>query len=468
MTKRAVLALLFTAAVYAATPAAREPQTDARLKHAFRRPPQNGWIFVHLEGTPSEIGYQHGFLLAPEIADTQKAIALSLTHDSKPWPFFREAAERILWPHIETQYREELQGIVEGVNARGVKLDLWDIVTMNAWLEFSPYYTNWYDAQHKTSFQRRPTADHCSAFVATGSFTKDGKIVIAHNTWTDYVTGARWNAIFDITPIKGHRILMDGMPGLIHSGDDFGVNAAGIAITETTISQFNGFDPTGIPEFVRARKAMQYASSIDDFARIMEDGNNGGYANNWLIADRKANEIASLELGLKNVHLRRSKDGYFAGSNYPVDPKLIKEETDFDAKDMSNSPNARHLRWDQLMAQYKGRIDIGAGEKFLADHYDTFDRKTEPDERTLCGHIDLSARGAKPWQPSFGPAGAAQNKITDSAHLAEMSFFAAFGHSCGTDFKAAEHLRKHPEFAWQKDELEDVNSRPWTFFRATK
>ena len=46
---------------------------------------------------------------------------------------------------------------------------------------------------------------------------------------------------------------------------------------------------------------MQYANSIDDFARIMEQGNNGGYANTWLVADRKNNEIASLELGLKNV-----------------------------------------------------------------------------------------------------------------------------------------------------------------------
>ena len=110
---------------------------------------------------------------------------------------------------------------------------------------------------------------------------------------------------------------MDGMPGLIHSGDDFGINSAGIMITETTISRFNGFDPNGVPEFVRARKAMQYSSSIDDFARIMKDGNNGGYANNWLVADRKTNEIASLELGLKNVTLQRTQDGFFVGSNFP-------------------------------------------------------------------------------------------------------------------------------------------------------
>ena len=27
------------------------------------------------------------------------------------------------------------------------------------------------------------------------------------------------------------------------------------------------------------------------------------------------------------------------------------------------------------MNEYKGRIDVAAGQKFLADHYDTFDRK---------------------------------------------------------------------------------------------
>ena len=89
-------------------------------------------------------------------------------------------------------------------------------------------------------------------------------------------------------------------------------------ITETTITGFHGFDPKGIPEFVRARKAMQYAASIDEFARLMKEGNNGGYANDWLVADRKTNEIASLELGLKNVTLEKKTDGYFVGANFPI------------------------------------------------------------------------------------------------------------------------------------------------------
>ena len=78
-------------------------------------------------------------------------------------------------------------------------------------------------------------------------------------------------------------MLMDGFPGVITSDDDFVVNSAGLMITETTISNFHGWDPNGKPEFVRARKAMQYAGSIDDYVKIMLDGNNGGYANDWLL-----------------------------------------------------------------------------------------------------------------------------------------------------------------------------------------
>jgi len=48
--------------------------------------------------------------------------------------------------------------------------------------------------------------------------------------------------------------MMDGMPGLIHSGDDFGVNTAGIVITETTIGYFAASIPMAFPNSsVRAR-----------------------------------------------------------------------------------------------------------------------------------------------------------------------------------------------------------------------
>ncbi len=135
---------------------------------------------------------------------------------------------------------------------------------------------------------------------------------------------------------------------------------------------------------------------------------------------------------------------------------------------MSVSANARHKRWDDLMASNKGRIDVQLAEKFLGDHYDTFDRRNEPDERTLCGHIDLSPRGSKPWQPPYGIAGAVQNKAADAAMAAKMSFVAHMGHACGLNFKAAPHLKKHPDFAWEQDILRDLDSYAWTKFQASE
>ncbi|HEV2445442.1 MAG TPA: C45 family peptidase [Candidatus Sulfopaludibacter sp.] len=464
MRRTAVFTLLLLGLAF--TLISRDPQPDPRMKKATRASDRNGWIQVHLEGRPGEIGFQHGYLLANEIRDTFKDISTEMMHDEKKdWEFFRKAAREVLWPKVEQEYRDELNGIVEGLKARGVQLDIWDVAALNAWLEL-PYYDKWYDKSRGAAPSNAGTADHCSAFVATGGYTKDGRVVIGHNNWTSYASGERWNIIFDIAPAHGNRFLMDGMPGLIHSGDDFGVNAAGIAITETTISEFSGFDPGGVPEFVRARKAMQYSASIDDFARIMKDGNNGGYANNWLVADRKNNEVASLELGLKNVILRRTRDGFFVGSNFPADPKLAKEETTFDVNDKSNSDNARHARWLQLMEQNKGKIDVAAGQRFLGDHFDSFEGKVEPSERTLCGHVDLSPRGMPTWQAPYAPVGAVQNKVTDAAGMEKLSLTAHLGHACGLNFKAAEHLAKHPEYDWYKSILNDMPARGWTRFTA--
>src|SRR5579872_3847402 len=107
-------------------------QSDARLQKAYRFQ-QAGWTYVHLEGSPSEIGFQHGSLLAPEIADAFAAIKLFDTHQSgKDWEFFRKAAQDMLWPHIDREYQQELQGIADGVKSRGMNLDVYDIVALNA------------------------------------------------------------------------------------------------------------------------------------------------------------------------------------------------------------------------------------------------------------------------------------------------------------------------------------------------
>ncbi len=429
---------------------------------------RGGWTYVHLEGTPAQIGFQHGRLLAAEIDDMLSVIKLETEHSTKRnWDFYREAGRKQLWPHIDAEYQQELHGIVKGVQAAGFKIDLWDIVALNGSIELPQYYVPWLNKQeHAANAPKILPEGRCSAFIATGKFTRDGKIVIAHNNWSSYAEGSRWTVIFDIQPAHGHRMLMDGVPGDITSQDDFGINDAGLLVTETTITQFEGWNPEGKPEFVRSRKALQYGRSIDEYVSIIKDGNNGGYANDWLIGDRKTGEIAYLELALRNTPLLRSKDGYFVSSNFARDPKVIKNETPgFDPKNLSTSENARHVTWEKKMADARGRIDIDLAEQFLADHEDSFTGKTEAGSRTLCGHIDKDSHGVPEWDEGpYYPEGAVTGKVADSDMAASLSLVARTGHPCGENFYAVPFLAAHPEYQYLKPILKDMPSGPWTKF----
>ena len=448
--------------------AADNSSNGARLKPAYRFE-RSKWIYVHLEGSPTDIGFQHGYLLSAEIADGFNAVKFMDTHRTKrDWEFFRQTAKTIIWPKVEPEYQEELEGIAEGLKAKGVPMDLWDVVALNAMEEVPDYYLPWLERQQKgAAAQTAPPAGHCSAFVATGSMTKDHKPVIAHSNWTNFPVGSRWTIVFDIVPTHGYRIIQDGFPGIIVSDDDFGINSSGLMVTETTITGYSLFDSNGKPEFSRARKALQYANSIDNYVKIMLNGNNGGYANDWLLADNKTGEVARFELGLKMHKVWRTKDGFFVGANFPSDPEIIKKETDFNAKDMGNSMNARHVRWDQLMDQYKGQIDIAMAQKFLADHYDSYDKKEGPNERSLCGHIVASPRGVPEWNDlPFEPGGAVTSQAADSSMAKNMSFAARAGYPCGESFVVEPYLKEHAEFVWEKPVLQDMKGNPWAEFKA--
>src|SRR5271165_5927868 len=74
---------------------------DPRLKAAYTFE-RGGWVYVHLEGDPATIGFQHGYLLAKEIADAFPAVSVGMVHSTgRDWAFFREVAREMLWPKID-------------------------------------------------------------------------------------------------------------------------------------------------------------------------------------------------------------------------------------------------------------------------------------------------------------------------------------------------------------------------------
>jgi hypothetical protein len=444
---------------------------DSRLAGAYRYD-KNGWVYVHLEGTPEQIGYQHGYLLADEIDDNIKATQLSLTHDTaggygSDWTFYRNASKNMLWPKIDSEYREEMTGIAEGMAAKGKTYDVFDIIALNANIELGQYYVPYLADLHKPGSANNRAPGNCSAFIATGSYTTDGKIAIGHNNWSNYLQGERWNVVADIVPVKGNHIFMDMMPGFIHSGDDFVINGGGLLITETTITQFKGFDTTAVAEFVRARKAEQYANTIDDFVRIMSEGNNGGYANDWLVGDINHNEIARVELGLKHVKVWKSSDGVFVGSNFASDSSVIADETTFNPNDTTNSPYNRKLRWEALTNTYKGKIDDSTGRMMEGDNLNARSGTKEDTRCVLAGSVDTDPKGCPEWGwGPYYPGGTVQGKITTATMARNFQFWAHMGNPSGKDFLAGPFLAAHPEYSWQAPLLKDTKAYPWTLFKA--
>jgi hypothetical protein len=425
---------------------------------------KDGWVYLHIEGKPLERGFQHGYLLAKEIKEALRQMSEVWHYQTAmDWQWLVDKSARMFNSKIDAENMGEMEGIVEGMKAAGVAATRDEIVAYNASTEFMGYW--WPQVKDSISPNSPdPKKESCSSFIATGSMTTDGGIVLGHNTMSSFYY-PDCNVILDILPEKGYRILMQSVAGLIHSETDFFVTSAGLVGSETTIGGFFPFDEKGIPEFSRMRHATQYASDIDEWCKIMKEGNNGGYANAWLIGDINTNEIARLELGLKYVGFERKNDGYFTGSNVAEDLRILRFETKSSELDIKISSVARRVRWKQLMKENAGKINLELGEKFEGDHYDTYLNTNTPDMRTLCSHPDLDPDPYGVDIP-YSPWGTLDGKVVDSKMAKQMSFVARWGSACGIPFNAKAYLEKHQQFDWMTGLIKDRPTQPWTTFKA--
>ncbi|MDR2343165.1 MAG: hypothetical protein LBD86_01370 [Spirochaetaceae bacterium] len=465
---------------------------------------KNGWYVMDLKGSNAQIGYDHGVMLAEEIRDyieeVHKYVWVCMGID---YQYAREDVKRLSDGKISAEMVEEMNAIATGVNnILQTSYDIWDLVLIN-WMEGWSGYA--FDAalayQHYSQLVENGSAhltppvrahrDHCSAFVATGRYTTDGKPVMYHNSFNVFETSGYANVIATITPEKGHRFTMQTQIGYVHSMADFYIVETGkgpqdrVAITETTIGGFNRYNKDGIPEFDRIRRAVQHFTSINDegdaasFVSIMRTGESGDYANTWLIADYRDNSIWEFEEGLEfyNVTHKPSNDEkpYFFGANYPKHPQIRNLECSNDGgDDIRRHQGARRVRLPHLVEEYgnKGDINLKTGEAIIADHYDVYDEsETDGNSRTVCSHYNLDKREymSDPSRPKpYQPRGAIDGMGVDSNLAADLRLNARWGSSCGAAWFAGEFLEKHPQFDHLRPFLHDRPSQPWTVLPEVK
>lgn len=362
------------------------PETVRWAGKGFRYDHQ-GWIVVHIEGEPYERGLQFGSLVADEISAYMEKLAIreSETDPDAGWRHLRFLADTLMLRRYEREYLEEMRGIADGASRagagfRGRRVDFLDVVTLNSVVDLGQLTSAMEVTPHPLSGMSFLGAageldlpDHrnkCSALAATGPATADAQVVFGQIfMWNGY-TGVHWDVMVDVVPASGHRLVYQTFPGGIHSGADFYINSAGIIIGETTVAQ-TPFNPEGIPQSNRIRRAAQYASTIDEVAAILSRGNNGMYTNDWPMADIKTGEVAIFLLGTHASRMWRTGEdpapfglpGFLWANNNNRDPEVRKEYAvqPQDAPfDLVFTPRDRDVAFGEFYRRHAGAIDATA------------------------------------------------------------------------------------------------------------
>lgn len=463
--------------------------STTRVKNGIRYPTKNGWHQISVWGEPYERGYAHGLLLSGEIKESIDTFKFAL-YDSHglPFDFFVEASNFLFKEKIKKNYAklfEELKGIADGANKNDAMITLDELILWNNM--FSIDYAMSYlrenaDRVHTMSSKNKDLIssigsstleggadDRCSAFMAIGDYTKDGKICCAHNTFCNFVVGQYSNCVITVTPSTGdgHKTMYQGNPGYICSGTDFFITSNGFIGTETTIGGFFAYENLD-PICCRIRTCMQYAETLDDYVKYLDKNNSGDYANSWLIGDTNNNEIMRIELGLHYKNVEKLKNGYFIGFNAPYDARIRNLEcvnTGFD--DVRRHQGARKVRLEELMEEHKGNLDTNLAKRIIGDHYDVYLHKVNPCSRTCCSHYELDDRAfmSQADRPlPYQPRGAVDGMVTDSDMTKQGKFIGKWGSSCDIPFDKKEFTKKHIQWKRFAPYLKDRPNMPWTVF----
>ncbi|NOX96937.1 MAG: hypothetical protein GXO98_02540 [Nitrospirae bacterium] len=207
---------------------------------------RNGQRSLYLEGTPYEIGYQHGKLLSSSVRRLTERIVygVGLYYSLEKGQWFLNEAKKVIErqrPFIAPEYFEEMRGLADG---SGVPLEI--IQAANIFPEFF----------------------HCSGVAVFGRATKNGELL--HARVLDYMTevGLQDEAVVMAVNRNGVlRFVNVSYAGFI--GSVTGMNEKEVAIGEMGGRGEGLWD--GTPMSLLLRGALEHAGTLEEAVSYMRN-----------------------------------------------------------------------------------------------------------------------------------------------------------------------------------------------------
>ena len=243
-----------------------------------------GQLVLHLKGSPYELGYQHGKLLADLVKSNLSNIIDNQSEMGKSkeyllYKMLRGGMHNQLLPHIPERFIEEMKGLAEG---SGLKYD--DVLAGNLF----------------------PEAFHCSGMALMGKATHDGSLY--HTRILDYMTEAG---------LQDHAVVMmvepDGMNAFINVGYAGSMGSVtGMNEKQITIGEMGGAGQghwDGLPMNLLIRDALERASTLTEALSIFNDTpRTCEYY--YVISDAKIPDARGVYATPKQIHFVKPGENY--------------------------------------------------------------------------------------------------------------------------------------------------------------
>jgi len=255
---------------------------DVILSKAFveesHDPEVNNIKILHLQGTPYEMGFQHGRLIKDDIQDCIYQ-TLGMARSYTGFEAMEEVYD-LMEPYIPLEDKEEMRGL-----AHGADIPLKVIHWFHAIPEFSEY-------GRKKKFKRGFKPTTCSNVAAFGKAVPGGELLqLRVLDWNRGLGVQKWPVILVHQPDKGNASVTFSFAGFI--GCVSGMNDQHMAFGEMGYGDPPGETLEGIPFVFLFRKMMREVDTLDSAIQIMQNARRTcSYV--YLISDVKSQDQKAL------------------------------------------------------------------------------------------------------------------------------------------------------------------------------
>ena len=385
---------------------------------------RDGLYVLRLRGSPYEMGYQHGALLAREIRQGAVPFYDQVVDNTSPFNqmsptkrwflarYFDWTIYRPLLTHSPKSFVEELKGLAGGsglpfpVVFRGNMLSE---LKMNLQKRLGKGYA------------RHLRRSECTSFAAFGEMTQDGGLIMGRNT--DYWGVGLWDKFHIVMfyePAEGFCFANVSSAGLLKCNSC--MNERGVCLGGHFLFS-DDVQPTGIGFTALELQIMKQAASVDDAYRLVADSPRAG-AFAYLIADGQRGDAGVIEASASAAGLRRAENDRIWETNFGTTEAFRPHDLGL-RYGISKNPISRYERMRQLLDGNRGQVDPQRAAHFMGDHWDMCSEDTRPTGHIISTLANVTSAVFDPTGLNFwvaaGPSPVANNPYVGFSLTGELA-----------------------------------------------